>query len=145
MLYFQIRRISSKTAVKGVLASALIFSVLFNLPRWFEIKAMDCLSETFYTQSSMVVPTTLFMNSSYTILYRNACFTIVMFFFPFITLTWVNCKIVSTLKTSNRYVYVLHNCSLKIISIKAKKETVFIFLKKSLNLCDKLELGLRSF
>uniref|UniRef100_A0AC35F6E6 Uncharacterized protein n=1 Tax=Panagrolaimus sp. PS1159 TaxID=55785 RepID=A0AC35F6E6_9BILA len=41
------------------------------------------------------------MNSTYTILYRNACFTIVMFFFPFITLTWVNCKIVSTLKRSN--------------------------------------------
>ncbi|KAE9549207.1 hypothetical protein FO519_007587 [Halicephalobus sp. NKZ332] len=98
---FLIRRISSKSVVKFVIASALVFSVFFNLPRFFEIQTVDCHSEIFGSISSMVVPTLLFNERLYTILYRNACYTVVMFFFPFAMLTWVNYKIVSTLKTSN--------------------------------------------
>uniref|UniRef100_A0AC34R2Y0 G-protein coupled receptors family 1 profile domain-containing protein n=1 Tax=Panagrolaimus sp. JU765 TaxID=591449 RepID=A0AC34R2Y0_9BILA len=99
---FLIRRISSKAMVKSAIFSAVVFSVIFNLPRFFEITVIDCFSEIFNKNLAMVIPTELFNEQIYTILYRNAFYTVVMFFFPFATLTWVNYKIISTLKASNQ-------------------------------------------
>uniref|UniRef100_A0A7E4ZSQ5 G_PROTEIN_RECEP_F1_2 domain-containing protein n=1 Tax=Panagrellus redivivus TaxID=6233 RepID=A0A7E4ZSQ5_PANRE len=98
---FLIRRISSKSSVRGIIAAAIIFAFAFNIPRWFELTSVDCLTE-FHTKSLMINATELFVDKVYTLIYRNACYTAIMFLTPFAILTYVNCKIVSTLKTSNR-------------------------------------------
>ncbi|TKR69199.1 hypothetical protein L596_021383 [Steinernema carpocapsae] len=99
---FLIRRISSTHTVKMVLLGAVIFAVSFNIPRWFELQNAGCFSEFYLMMSEVVLPTNFMMNSTYTIVYRNVAFIVVMFLIPFITLTIVNCRIISTLRDSNK-------------------------------------------
>ncbi|KAK6054888.1 hypothetical protein COOONC_07608 [Cooperia oncophora] len=42
------------------------------------------------------------VNSVYTVVYRNAAYTMVMFFLPFAILTFVNLRIIATLRSSYR-------------------------------------------
>ncbi|KAK0409572.1 hypothetical protein QR680_004630 [Steinernema hermaphroditum] len=99
---FLIRRISSAKSVKIVLAAAVIFAVVFNIPRWFELQNAGCFSEFYLRMSEVVLPTDFMMNPTYTIAYRNVAFIVVMFLVPFITLTIVNCRIISTLRNSTK-------------------------------------------
>uniref|UniRef100_A0A1I7YMA4 G_PROTEIN_RECEP_F1_2 domain-containing protein n=1 Tax=Steinernema glaseri TaxID=37863 RepID=A0A1I7YMA4_9BILA len=99
---FLVRRISSAKSVKIVLSAAVIFAVVFNIPRWFELQNAGCLSEYFQRMSEVVLPTKFMLDPTYTIAYRNVAFIVVMFLVPFITLTIVNCRIISTLRSSNK-------------------------------------------
>lgn len=54
----------------------------------------------FYSESRMIAPTMFMINRTYTIVYRNAIYTLFMFILPFTILTWVNCRIVAVLKLS---------------------------------------------
>ncbi|EYC12618.1 hypothetical protein Y032_0046g1332 [Ancylostoma ceylanicum] len=97
---FLIRRVSNSSAVKGVIVSAVAFAFLFNTSRWFELMAVPCYSKRHDRESLVVYPTDLMVNSVYTVVYRNAAYTMVMFFLPFATLTFVNLRIIGTLKSS---------------------------------------------
>ncbi|KAK6754459.1 hypothetical protein RB195_013453 [Necator americanus] len=97
---FLIRRVSNSSAVKGVIVSALAFAFLFNTSRWFELQAVPCYSKRHDSESLVVYPTDLMVNSVYTVVYRNAAYTMVMFFLPFAILTFVNLRIIGTLKNS---------------------------------------------
>lgn len=119
---FQIRRVSNTSAVKGVIVFAVAFAFLFNTSRWFELQAMPCYSKrhdryiplrlwlaVFVENSSrllreslVVYPTDLMVDSVYTVVYRNAAYTMVMFFLPFAILTFVNLRIIGTLRSSYR-------------------------------------------
>uniref|UniRef100_A0A158PBE1 G_PROTEIN_RECEP_F1_2 domain-containing protein n=1 Tax=Angiostrongylus cantonensis TaxID=6313 RepID=A0A158PBE1_ANGCA len=99
---FLIRRVSNSSTVKGVIAFAVMFAFLFNTSRWFELQAMPCYSKTGETNDPHVVyPTNLMMNSVYTVVYRNAAYTVVMFFLPFAILTFVNLRIIAQSYTMN--------------------------------------------
>ncbi|CAA98955.2 G-protein coupled receptors family 1 profile domain-containing protein [Caenorhabditis elegans] len=98
---FLIRRISNSNAVKAVIVAAIVFAFVFNASRWFELHAQPCSFGTEgQTNSSVVYPTSLMMNRMYTLIFRNAAYTIVMFFLPFAILTYVNLRIIATLKQS---------------------------------------------
>ncbi|RCN36347.1 hypothetical protein ANCCAN_17781 [Ancylostoma caninum] len=97
---FLIRRVSNSSAVKGVIVSAVAFAFFFNTSRWFELMAVPCYSKRHDRESLVVYPTDLMVNSVYTVVYRNAAYTMVMFFLPFATLTFVNLRIIGTLKSS---------------------------------------------
>uniref|UniRef100_A0A1I7T279 G_PROTEIN_RECEP_F1_2 domain-containing protein n=1 Tax=Caenorhabditis tropicalis TaxID=1561998 RepID=A0A1I7T279_9PELO len=98
---FLIRRISNSSAVKAVIVAAVIFAFVFNTSRWFELHAQPCFYDAAgQTNSSVVYPTALMMNSVYTLIFRNAAYTIVMFFLPFAVLTYVNLRIIATLQQS---------------------------------------------
>ncbi|KAE9415337.1 hypothetical protein Angca_008669 [Angiostrongylus cantonensis] len=99
---FLIRRVSNSSTVKGVIAFAVMFAFLFNTSRWFELQAMPCYSKVHKRLSLVVYPTNLMMNSVYTVVYRNAAYTVVMFFLPFAILTFVNLRIIGTLRRSYR-------------------------------------------
>uniref|UniRef100_A0A914CIK9 G-protein coupled receptors family 1 profile domain-containing protein n=1 Tax=Acrobeloides nanus TaxID=290746 RepID=A0A914CIK9_9BILA len=99
---FLIRRISSRSVVRTIILVAIVFAFLFDLPRWFELENVPCLSEIFNRPSEMVLPTYFYGNYIYSIVYRNAAYTIVMFMVPFVILTWVNYRIISTLKASKK-------------------------------------------
>ena len=112
----QIRRISNSSAVKAVIVAAVIFAFVFNTSRWFELHAQPCFydsaGQTYviffstnsifscFSNSSVVYPTALMMNNVYTLIFRNAAYTIVMFFLPFAVLTYVNLRIIATLQQS---------------------------------------------
>ncbi|EGT43661.1 hypothetical protein CAEBREN_32041, partial [Caenorhabditis brenneri] len=96
-----IRRISNSSAVKAVIVAAVIFAFVFNTSRWFELHAQPCFYDALgQTNSSVVYPTALMMNNVYTLIFRNAAYTIVMFFLPFAVLTYVNLRIIATLQQS---------------------------------------------
>ncbi|CAL2044561.1 unnamed protein product [Caenorhabditis brenneri] len=98
---FLIRRISNSSAVKAVIVAAVIFAFVFNTSRWFELHAQPCFYDALgQTNSSVVYPTALMMNNVYTLIFRNAAYTIVMFFLPFAVLTYVNLRIIATLQQS---------------------------------------------
>ncbi|CAI4224666.1 unnamed protein product [Auanema sp. JU1783] len=97
---FLIRRISNSTGVKLVIASAVLFAFLFNTSRWFELTTMPCLSNIHRRESLVVIPTELMVDGFYTVVYRNGAYTLVMFFFPFAILTFVNLRIIGTLRNS---------------------------------------------
>ncbi|VDL84739.1 unnamed protein product [Nippostrongylus brasiliensis] len=108
---FLIRRVSNSSAVKGVIVFAVMFAFIFNTSRWFELQAMPCYSKIHYRESLVVYPTDLMVDSVYTVIYRNAAYTVVMFFLPFAILTFVNLRIIATLRSSYRLVqsFSLHN------------------------------------
>ncbi|PAV86077.1 hypothetical protein WR25_16199 isoform A [Diploscapter pachys] len=93
---FLIRRISNSSAVKIVIATAVLFAFLFNTTRWFEIRS----DEICEGRVVIAVPTVLMVNNSYIIIYRNCLYSLVMFFLPFSVLSFVNFKIIGTLRTS---------------------------------------------
>ncbi|PIC26110.1 hypothetical protein B9Z55_018787 [Caenorhabditis nigoni] len=98
---FLIRRISNSSAVKAVIFGAVVFAFVFNTSRWFELHAQPCFYDASgQTNSSVVYPTALMMNNYYTLIFRNAAYTIVMFFLPFAVLTYVNLRIIATLQQS---------------------------------------------
>ncbi|VDP06273.1 unnamed protein product [Heligmosomoides polygyrus] len=103
---FQIRRVSNTSAVKGVIVFAVAFAFLFNTSRWFELQAMPSVfvenSSRLLRESLVVYPTDLMVDSVYTVVYRNAAYTMVMFFLPFAILTFVNLRIIGTLRSSYR-------------------------------------------
>ncbi|WKY11826.1 hypothetical protein Q1695_003417 [Nippostrongylus brasiliensis] len=99
---FLIRRVSNSSAVKGVIVFAVMFAFIFNTSRWFELQAMPCYSKIHYRESLVVYPTDLMVDSVYTVIYRNAAYTVVMFFLPFAILTFVNLRIIATLRSSYR-------------------------------------------
>uniref|UniRef100_A0A1I7XEJ6 G_PROTEIN_RECEP_F1_2 domain-containing protein n=1 Tax=Heterorhabditis bacteriophora TaxID=37862 RepID=A0A1I7XEJ6_HETBA len=101
---FLIRRVSNSSVVKGVIVSAVVFAFLFNTSRWFELQAMPCITKANKKESLVVFPTNLMVNSVYTVVYRNAAYTLVMFFAPFTILTFVNLRIIGTLRNSYRLV-----------------------------------------
>ncbi|CAD6196058.1 unnamed protein product [Caenorhabditis auriculariae] len=84
---FLIRRISSSTAVKIVLISAIIFA--FSVQHEPLVRAL------------LVNPTALMLDSTYTVFYRNGAYTLVMFFLPFAILSYVNLRIIATLQMSH--------------------------------------------
>lgn len=81
---------------------AVAFAFLFNTSRWFELQAMPCYSKRHDRESLVVYPTDLMVDSVYTVVYRNAAYTMVMFFLPFAILTFVNLRIIGTLRSSYR-------------------------------------------
>ncbi|CAB3398313.1 unnamed protein product [Caenorhabditis bovis] len=97
---FLIRRISNSSAVKTVIVAAVAFAFSFNISRWFELHAQPCFSKNYNQNSSMIYPTPLMINNIYTLVYRNAAYTIIMFFLPFTILTYVNLRIIATLQQS---------------------------------------------
>ncbi|KAK6028218.1 hypothetical protein OSTOST_05739, partial [Ostertagia ostertagi] len=97
-----IQRVSNSSAVKGVIVFAVLFAFFFNTSRWFELQAVPCYSKRHDRESLVVYPTDLMVNSVYTVVYRNAAYTMVMFFLPFAILTFVNLRIIGTLRSSNR-------------------------------------------
>ncbi|CAJ0591539.1 unnamed protein product [Cylicocyclus nassatus] len=97
---FLIRRVSNSSAVKTVILSAVAFAFVFNTSRWFELQSVPCYSKRHNRESLVVYPTDFMLNSIYTVFYRNAAYTIVMFFLPFAALTFVNLRIIGTLKSS---------------------------------------------
>nr|CDJ89286.1 Hypothetical protein CBG02594 [Haemonchus contortus] len=99
---FMIQRVSNSSAVKGVIVFAVVFAFLFNTSRWFELQAVPCYSKRHDRESLVVYPTDLMVDSVYTVVYRNAAYTVVMFFLPFAILTFVNLQIIGTLRSSYR-------------------------------------------
>ncbi|KAK5981167.1 FMRFamide receptor [Trichostrongylus colubriformis] len=97
---FLIQRVSNSSAVKVVIVFGVLFAFLFNTSRWFELQAMPCYSKRHDRESLVVYPTDLMVNSVYTVVYRNAAYTMVMFFLPFAILTFVNLRIIGTLRKS---------------------------------------------
>ncbi|VDN56079.1 unnamed protein product [Dracunculus medinensis] len=98
---FLIRRISSPNAVKYVIFGVILFSILFNIPRWFELENEACISETFHS------PAPLIQNYDFIIAYRIVLFIVVVFLIPFVTLTIVNFKIIEALQSSAKLVLLI--------------------------------------
>ncbi|CAD5232200.1 unnamed protein product [Bursaphelenchus xylophilus] len=97
---FLARRLSNKNVVLKVILYAFVISIGFNVPRWLELSAIPCLSEVWRRKSMMIAPSAFMLDTTYTIVYRNVLYTLLMFCIPFSVLTWVNCRIVTALKLS---------------------------------------------
>ncbi|PIO62169.1 hypothetical protein TELCIR_16285, partial [Teladorsagia circumcincta] len=97
--FFLVLSLSDLTVL---IASFFVFSV----PVYAEVSDdVDTTSIKFFGgegESLVVYPTDLMVNSVYTVVYRNAAYTLVMFFLPFAILTFVNLRIIGTLRSSNR-------------------------------------------
>ncbi|CAJ0929607.1 unnamed protein product, partial [Mesorhabditis belari] len=99
---FLIRRISNRSVVRGVIIFAIVFAISFNIPRWSELTYMPCSHKDTKKETLVVIPTEFMIGPWYTLIYRNAAYTIVMFFLPFAVLIMLNVRIVNTLRMSNR-------------------------------------------
>ncbi|CAJ0582320.1 unnamed protein product, partial [Mesorhabditis spiculigera] len=99
---FLIRRISNRSVVRGVIAFAVIFAIAFNIPRWLELEYMPCRNNETMSETLVVMPTAVMIGPLYTLIYRNAAYTIIMFFLPFAVLIVLNVRIVNTLRMSHR-------------------------------------------
>uniref|UniRef100_A0A0N5C7B6 G_PROTEIN_RECEP_F1_2 domain-containing protein n=1 Tax=Strongyloides papillosus TaxID=174720 RepID=A0A0N5C7B6_STREA len=100
---FLTMRLSRPSFVRNILIFTFIFAITFTIPRWFELRVADCISETFKSTSKMVLPSKLLVNWFYGLIYKNIISTIIMFIIPFVILTFVNVKIIMRLKASNTF------------------------------------------
>ncbi len=95
------RRLNSSKIVFATLTVALLFSLLYNTPHWFELELQHCESSVFQGNSVKVIETDLLKNEDYFAYYRVAAYFLFMFSLPFFVLLLVNYKIAMTVKKAN--------------------------------------------
>uniref|UniRef100_A0A0N4Z632 G_PROTEIN_RECEP_F1_2 domain-containing protein n=1 Tax=Parastrongyloides trichosuri TaxID=131310 RepID=A0A0N4Z632_PARTI len=100
---FLTMRLSRPSFVRNTLILTFFFAIIYTIPRWFELRVADCISETFEGTSKMVLPSKLLINWFYGLIYKNIISTIIMFIIPFVILTFVNVKIIFRLKASSSF------------------------------------------
>uniref|UniRef100_A0A8L7T7T1 G-protein coupled receptors family 1 profile domain-containing protein n=1 Tax=Brugia malayi TaxID=6279 RepID=A0A8L7T7T1_BRUMA len=95
------RNNNNSRSIHIAITSAVVFSVVFNLPRCFEFQCVPCRSEIFHRMSIVVRPTMLMFSQAVMITYHIILNMIVKFLIPFIMLTTFNWKIIRTLHLSS--------------------------------------------
>uniref|UniRef100_A0A0N5C447 G_PROTEIN_RECEP_F1_2 domain-containing protein n=1 Tax=Strongyloides papillosus TaxID=174720 RepID=A0A0N5C447_STREA len=89
--------------VRTFIGSILIFSIVFNSSRFFEVNVVnDCYRTNIEYSIPVIMPTLLRINEAYRTIFFGWAYTIVMFIIPFIVLIFVNTAVVSVIHKSNR-------------------------------------------
>uniref|UniRef100_A0A0N4ZCI9 G_PROTEIN_RECEP_F1_2 domain-containing protein n=1 Tax=Parastrongyloides trichosuri TaxID=131310 RepID=A0A0N4ZCI9_PARTI len=89
--------------VRIFIGSILVFSIVFNSSRFFEvIVANNCYRTNIKHNIPVLMPTLLRVNEAYRTIFFGWAYTIAMFIIPFTVLIFVNTTVVSVIRKSNR-------------------------------------------
>ncbi|CAJ0960705.1 unnamed protein product, partial [Mesorhabditis belari] len=97
---FRAKRWVSGRPVKTAIVGSILFSVLINVPSWFELMIVPCYAKSFSQTINFLSLTPLQQHRAYNIIAKVIGYTMVMFIIPFMTLIFVNCRILVALKQS---------------------------------------------
>ncbi|CAD5226413.1 unnamed protein product [Bursaphelenchus xylophilus] len=100
---FQSMEWLSDGKVRRLILSILIFSVFFNLTRFFEVRVVNsCYRENIQSEIPVIAPTAMRMNPIYRSVFFGWAYTLVMFLIPFVILIIVNTRVLNSIRRQNR-------------------------------------------
>lgn len=117
-LPFKSGRICSKKNCRIALITVLVFSLLFNATRFWELRLEECYSDELNYTLVTPVTTTLRGSELYTHVYMVWCCSIVMFFIPFLLLIGLNTAVIMAIQNTQK----LHQSLGTDYSISKKRE-----------------------
>ncbi|VDN01246.1 unnamed protein product [Thelazia callipaeda] len=102
-LPFKAPSILKKTRVRIFILSLLIFSLLFNITRFFEVRVVNnCFRSNINAFIPVLAPSNLRLDQTYRLIFFGWAYTILMFVMPFSLLIILNSQVLLAVRRSNR-------------------------------------------
>lgn len=93
---------STLTNMRRAVAVVWVFSIVYNLPRFFERAVVEQFDPLTNKTSVTVQKTDLRTNNLYVVVYKTCLFFIVRFFIPLSSLAFFNTRLIQAIKESSR-------------------------------------------
>ncbi|KAI6225184.1 FMRFamide receptor [Aphelenchoides fujianensis] len=97
---FKAKRWVTSRPVQYAIFGSLFFSILINVPTWFELSVVPCFSEKFSAPSHQITLAS-WHEMTYIVVKKTILYTLFLFIIPFTSLIYVNWKIIQALRQSS--------------------------------------------